>query len=414
MEDKGISLKKNILWNSIGNITYLFLQWLITIVIVRVTTYREAGIYSLAISLTNVLSCIALWGVRNYQVSDISNKYSDGEYVIARYITCFITFIACISVVLINSYNLEQSAVIIVYMIFRIGEAFVDVLHGIDQKEYRMDYIGRSFILRGVLSFLVFSFALIFTRNLIVSILFMTIATFAVIIFYDYIVVRKVNNTIKVYKKKNVYKLLKEGIILVVYMIAITAIPTVPRYFLEKMYGQNMFGIYATIATPAVLIQAAISYIISPLIGPISEYFENGNKKKILYYITVPIIGIFVFLLFCLIAVNFIGDFCLEFLFGEEILAYSYLLAPALVATAATAISLFVNTLLTIFRNFKGLLFSNLSGLYCSIIFSKLLISNFSLNGTSFTHIISMIVQVIIGSIFIFFTIKHMSIKKKN
>lgn len=46
----------NILWNTIGNIFYLGCQWLLSVVVVRISgSYADAGVLTLAISTTNVL-----------------------------------------------------------------------------------------------------------------------------------------------------------------------------------------------------------------------------------------------------------------------------------------------------------------------------------------------------------------------
>ena len=37
--------------------------------------YHDAGILSIIISTTNLFYCIALFGVRNYQVSDVEENY---------------------------------------------------------------------------------------------------------------------------------------------------------------------------------------------------------------------------------------------------------------------------------------------------------------------------------------------------
>lgn len=75
-------LRSNFIWNSIGNFTYLVCQWLITVIIVRLADYREAGVFSLAMSITNTFYAVASWGIRTYQVSDVDNKYRDNAYIL--------------------------------------------------------------------------------------------------------------------------------------------------------------------------------------------------------------------------------------------------------------------------------------------------------------------------------------------
>ena len=72
MSEQQISLQKNILYNSIGNITYFFCQWLTTILVVRLSVgFSDAGVLSLAMSLTGSFVWIANYGLRNYEVLDL-------------------------------------------------------------------------------------------------------------------------------------------------------------------------------------------------------------------------------------------------------------------------------------------------------------------------------------------------------
>ena len=50
-----LSIGRNMLWNSAGSLTYLALQWAITIVIVRLSSgYDAAGVLALAMTVFNV------------------------------------------------------------------------------------------------------------------------------------------------------------------------------------------------------------------------------------------------------------------------------------------------------------------------------------------------------------------------
>ena len=75
-----MKLKCNVLWNTIGTLYYLGMQWLTTVLVVRISgSYEDAGIYSLAVSITNIFYIIAMYNVRNFQVSDYKNEFIDVE-----------------------------------------------------------------------------------------------------------------------------------------------------------------------------------------------------------------------------------------------------------------------------------------------------------------------------------------------
>lgn len=70
-------------------------------------------------------------------------------------------------------------------MIFKLGEAYVDLLHGIEQREDRMDIGAISLILRGISLIVSFSVILYLTDNINLSIIGMIFITFLIIVFYD-------------------------------------------------------------------------------------------------------------------------------------------------------------------------------------------------------------------------------------
>ena len=129
------TIASNVFWNTFGSLFYFGCQWLLSIAVVRISHgYEDAGILSLAISLTNIFSTIAFFNVRNYQASDAEGKYTASEYYTHRIITCGLAFVLCTAFVLINSYNLYVSLSILGFMVVKLVEAYADVLHGMAQK----------------------------------------------------------------------------------------------------------------------------------------------------------------------------------------------------------------------------------------------------------------------------------------
>ena len=56
---------------------YLGCQWLITVLVVRLSTsFDAAGLFSLATSVVNTFGTFANYKIGTYQVSDINRQYS--------------------------------------------------------------------------------------------------------------------------------------------------------------------------------------------------------------------------------------------------------------------------------------------------------------------------------------------------
>jgi len=118
------TVESNIAWNTVGNIFYLGCQWLLSVVVVRVTgSYADAGTLALAISISSIFTILALFSVRNYQVSDITGQYSQSDYVSHRIITCSAAMLLCIVFTMIIGYSLGTTLSIIAYLLMRLVEA---------------------------------------------------------------------------------------------------------------------------------------------------------------------------------------------------------------------------------------------------------------------------------------------------
>ena len=144
---KGRSLGSNMLWNSVGSFFYFACQYLPTILVVRMATGLNAsGVFNYAMNTTNAFLTIAIYGMRAYQVSDLEGRYTDREYLSSRWLTSLVAAAACGCYGAVIRLDGENWAALMLFMLFRIGEALVDVYSGIDQRADRMDIIGKSFL----------------------------------------------------------------------------------------------------------------------------------------------------------------------------------------------------------------------------------------------------------------------------
>lgn len=384
-------LRRNVLWNTAGSLFYHFAQWLITWVVVRLAGYEQAGYLSLAISATNIF----LFGIRSYQVSDYEEKYSATTYVYTRLLTCIICYLLCIIVVLTGGYSSWQMMIILAYMLFRSTESFVDVFHGIDQKKWRMDIVGKSFFLRGISQLLFFVVSFYITRNLLFSILCMFAISALIVIVYDAKKARELESFCYIGELAPSLSLLKGTVPLAVQHVSTTAVTSIPRMLLDKLMGNVSLGIYSTIAMPTVVVQACFTFIMSPYITLLSECLEAQDKHKFLGILVKGTLLMVAFSGFAVIVIVFAGEFGLNLIFGSDILPYKYLLLPAFFVTVLTALSWFYNGALVVLREIKSVVFTGLIGAIISIGISTFCITSYGMNGVNITLFFAYGVQII-------------------
>jgi len=396
--NKELSVSRNMIWNTVGSFTYLVCQWLLTMIVVRISKNMEnVGNLSLAISITNIFFNLACFNVRPYLVSDVSGKFKIHEYSAFRIFTGLSALVLCIGYINIFSYSTEQKICIVVYMFFKLGEVWVDLLHGIEQRSNRMDIGGISLFVRGILSSVSFTVCLLLTDSIISSIFGMVIVTWGFICVYDMQMVKFFTPIKPQITKKQTINIFKEFIPLTVGAFMSTFATTYPRQFLESYMGTEVLGIYATVATPAVVVQVAASYVFNPLLTVFSKYYAEKREREFLILflktcgLLLGVSGV------ALIGCITLGKQGLNLLYGKEIAEYSDLLIPVIIFTSLNGFVWFMWNVLIVLRKLKSLLFVNFSGLLFLLLIVRPMVTAYGMNGVSYALIfftVSLILQM--------------------
>ena len=387
--EKRIGIKEGIAWNSAGNFIYLFFQWLLTYVVIRLLGYETAGLFSLAIAITNSFFGIASYSMRSYQVSDVNGDYSRNAYVESRIITCVGFFVVCVGYTIISGYDSYTAICVVVYSLFKVSEAMSDVFQGILQLRFRLDYVGISFSVKGLFEFLGFLIAILVFGDLLSALIALTVVSFAIVAFYDY---RKAREGQKedLAPFKTVKALLVACLPMALYGLLFNAAGQVPRIFIEWGMGAEALGYYTSIAMPVVIIQVSASFIFSPLVTPLAQYVSDGDRQSFLALLKKVVLSIAVIAAVSFVGFYLAGEWLLMLLFGDSIAPYTYLLLPLVGCTVLTALSWFIANLVTILRQLKALVIASFACLLIVLLGSAPFIQLFGMNGASFILIIAL------------------------
>lgn len=405
MENKSTSLAKDMMWNTVGNLVYCICQWVITILTVRLCSYSMAGYLSLAMSTSSTFSTISLFSMRNYQVSDVKGKYEDKEYIGSRFLTCVLALSLCClySVTVSSSY---QRICIIAFMFIRLVEGAVDVLHGINQKYGRYDFIGKSLFIRGVVTIVAFLAGIIVMGDLFIALVLTAISNAVAFIAYD---IRKTGSleklTAKIYSKK-VLELLKECLPLVISSFLISLIPLIPRNAIQALQSNEILGVYSSIASPTMVVQVFAQQVFGPLLPRLAVMLNDERYEQFLSLFH-KLLMIFVgFAVVISIAAAIFGRLGLTILYGKSILEYYSLFMPLIWVTIGTACSWILISIVTAIRKLKSLMVIMLAGFVADFALTNSFINMFGTNGASFIQILSFIIVIVCMTVTVEMTIR--------
>lgn len=401
-------LKNNILWNSIGALFYFGCQWLLTILVVYFEGgYSDAGVLSLAMSLANVLAIVACLNLRTFQISELEGQFSDGDFLRNRVLASGVALVLCICIVIYKGYSRYEGLCIFTFMIFKVSEVLGDVLHGIDQKVWRLDIAGKSFILRGFTTLIAMVCGMLFGGSLIITIILMAVLAYLVIFFYDYRQCKKQCCPDFCFSQSNVLALMKIGIPLALCSILLNLISVYPRFQIEEQLGKELLGVFASIATPTVLVTQLASFIFGPLMGVFAEHRKKHDAKRI-YQLLLVSVGATAAIGVTAVAVGkMLGEWALVLLFGESIRAYAYLLVPIIYSAILTALVWLLGGLLTVFKDYYAMAALTAASLIACVISAPLLIAAKYLMGAVFALLLALFLETILLTVRLIYLLKR-------
>ena len=124
-------MKSAYLWNTCAAMLNAFQTVFILMLISRIDPVIDAGVFTIAFAIGNLMMAIGKYGIRQFQVSDVEEKYSFKEYTVARIITSIIMIAASFVYVGVNLasglYDSSKSIVIILICLAKVIDAVEDV-----------------------------------------------------------------------------------------------------------------------------------------------------------------------------------------------------------------------------------------------------------------------------------------------
>ena len=414
------SVGANMIFYTVGSMGYYFLIWLLSVLVVRISGYEAAGVFSVCMSVTSAPAVVALYNMRSFQVSDINGEYANRTYLNSRFVAFALSMLFCLGMVLFYGYDTRKGLIILAYMVVKGVEGVADVYYGIEQLWNRLDLSGISLMIRGVAASGAFVAALAITDDMFWAMLVMALASVAVVLIVD-VPLRKKYEGIYQPEQKNivggsVWKLMAICTPLCIVGVLNNMTYTVPKIYLESFHGSEIMGYYASIASPTVVVQLVAQTLFAPVIPGLTEQYQQGHKKTFL-----GMIGKFAALaagltLVCVVGAHFLGEFVLVLLYGEDIRPYTYLFVPVIFVAVSAAVSSVLMYICTLLRIIIPQCIAGVVGIGLAVALSYIMIKNAAnpMLATLLAIIIATVAYCLVSVILIWIKVHKMNVQDED
>ena len=389
-------LKKNFLWNSIGSTIYSFTSLFFMIIVTRINGIDDAGIFTFAFANACFLQVIGTYAGRTYQVTETGENIKDNDYVHNRIISSCLMIIVGILFGFIRGYQTFKLFVIFLLIVYKALDAFSESIYGIIQKKDRLYQVGISLFLKGFIGTFFFLIVDYFTKNMILSILFLILTNLIITLCYDIRNVKKCNYKLEKIDISKVFLIFKLGFWTFLFTFLTQYLINAPKYAIDHYLNSDMQTIYGIISMPATIMILISNFIVHPFLLKISDLLSKRNIKE-LHRVLLRMIFSIIFIGLCAMAGAYIlGIPVLNLLYGIKLNAYLMHLMMIIIGATIFAITIIISNILVAMRKTMSQTIIFIITSILAFVLSGFLVKSYSILGATLSYLISMSLLLIL------------------
>lgn len=354
------------IWNTWAAMLNSFQSVLILMVISRIDPVTDAGVFTIAFAIGNLMLTIGQYGIRQFQVSDVQEKYSFREYVGVRVITSCLMVIVSFFYVGIHyytgAYDFEKSIAVFLICLSKTIDSVEDVFQGRLQQRERLDIGAKAMTVRLLGYIITFISSYLLTENLITASLLALLASLFLCLVLNGTAIRNSESTVVAWEGRNVKYMFIECFPLFLAAYLVIYIGNAPKYAIDAVLSSQEQACFNYIFMPVFVIGLLSRFIYQPMIGKMALLWHKGELGKFLSMVakqSAIMIGLTVFVL---IGGFLLGIPALSIVYGVNLTGYKAELMVLLLGGGFLAYTSFYQMVLTVIRRQNWLIAGYLLG----------------------------------------------------
>lgn len=301
--------KKDVIWNAISSTTNGMVNMIISFFVINFVGSDVGGIFGFGFStLGQQIFILSYFGIRIFQIIDISYKYDFDTYKKHRVVTFFLSLLFLLGYMFVylklGIYNAEKCFILILICLFKAIEGVFDVYECELQRKHKL-YLACQFnFARVSLSTTVLLLALYMLRSLdIRGIIFALLSFIAFQVIFGILFLNTKRNyfgqdnavVLSKETKDKMWSLTKEvmPIFLATFLDFWTL--SLSKYALDIYSTNHTTGMFTILFMPATLLYLCVSFFLRPYLSTLADYEKNNDKegfKKVSFRIYAITLGV--------------------------------------------------------------------------------------------------------------------------
>lgn len=370
-----------------------FATMLLTVVTSRLAGVENGGILSLAFGLCYLFSSLATFEVRTYQATDLQQRFSFGEYLGVRVLTCAAAAVCCAGYVALCRYDAQKMWVVLAVCLFKILESFSDVYQGMFQQREHMERAGQSLFFKVTLACVMYIAVLAATKQLVLAAFAMPLASLAGIAAFDMQIAKRLEAGRRpLISRACVRALLGECWPLAASLFINMYIQNAAKLQIDRFRPQ-LQGYWMALFMPAAIINLFGLFAFVPLLTMFRRLWTDGSRALFARRCLLVCAWLLGMTAAVVAAGAWLGIPVLQWLYAVDLSGRRAVLLVVLVGGGFNSLATFLWNMLIVMRRQKEILCGDLISFAFALAAVPLLISRWGLMGAAASYLLNVLAR---------------------
>lgn len=395
-----IQFRKNFIWNILGTGLNSFNSLFFMIAVTRINGVDNAGIFTIAYATACIIYVVGIYAGRIYQVTEPDKNITDKEYIINRLMTTILMEVLALVFCLVRGYDCHKTTIFLLLTLYKALEAFSEVIYGILQKNEKLEIVGKSLVIKSLISVVMFILVDFLTTNMILSIIVVVITWLIMICVFDFRRIRQYVDFSLPINWKNILKIFKSGFTTFAIAFLSLYIINAPKYAIDSYLENNLQTIFGIIVMPATVIGLVAQFLIHPYLNQILKLYEKRNLKQLQKILSKLVLSIVAFGMISSILAYSLGTQMLGLIYGLDLSSYKLALLIIIIASTFYTIGVIFSSVLTTVREtFSQFLIYIIISIF-AVIISNIFTKLWNLQGAVWAYLCIMSLQFLLYTVY--------------
>lgn len=382
------------IWNILSTGIFAVSSFIMLIATTHLLGAYWGGVFSISLAMAQQMFTLGFFSIRRYQASDINETYSFTTYLTARSITCFLMiFFGIIWAVRMSPegiFSSDKSIVFFWILLYKTSEAFSDVLGGRYQQKDKYDISCKILFSKTLASTIIFLVTLFTTKNLVLSLSFMTFCHIALTILLDTRAIKKFDMGDKKISLKPCFYLLFTCFPLALEAFFRMYINNSPKYAINAILDEESIAAFSALFMISFILAMFSEFFLNPQITPLANAMNNREYGVVNKIISQQTLALCAITIIGIPLAWFVGTEVLSFVFNLELTHLRQELCLLLCGGFILALFLLSQLILIVLRKQIMCLPGILLASAFAYLYSLKLVEKLSIKGACFSYLISM------------------------